>query len=915
MRYYYKDKGWYYFCFDYNKALVEELKNRLKALFNPANNEWYLKPELWNLPYIKEFLETYGFIEGYPERKREVELASFPELLNYEEVRLLTEDLGLKRTPRNYQVEGITYMINHGNCINGCDVGLGKAQPLDMKIPTPKGLVNFGELKSGDFVFGSNGYPQKIEAIYPQGVKDCYKVFFTDGSSVECCDEHLWSVRAWKQTNPLQVITLKEIMKSPLRGKSCNKTREKGRESKGYWKWKLPIIENPVDFEERNILFDPYTLGFLIGDGCLRRNPSVACADKEILSYLKFPEGCILKKTGDGVDYNIIDLISSRRNRVKEILKQYNLMDKYSYEKEIPEDYIYNKKEIRLAVLQGILDSDGYVSKTGLIEFACTSRKLVEQVGFIAKSLGGVHNPIRSKDSHYINPEGKRIECRTHYRIGINLPKNIIPCKLKRKKDLLINSKKISPNRSICKIEYIGKKEMQCIKVANSDALYVCGEDFLLTHNTGQTIVYAELLDLFPCIVVCPSSVKSGWKKEWGLWNPDRSISIIEASKKKKDFTADVIIINYELLGVSFPYKNKKGEMKKRVEIKFPELLQREYFALISDEIHVLKNPKAIKSKAFKLLAKNIDRVIGLSGTLILNRPSELQNILQLLNRYNDIFPDWEYFYYRYCNMKITEYGRDNSSSCNIQELYEILNHYCYFRKEKREVLTELPPIVEQVIELELSNKGEYKKAEKDFITYLDKVDPEKIEKALRAETLVKLSSLFQLAITGKMKGIVEYIEEWLEANEDEKLIVFGIHKTPLNELADLFKGSCLITGELSGPQKEKEKEAFIQDANRRVLFANIDCIGTGVDGLQKVCSNGFFIELPVKPSLLVQAIGRLERMGQKNSINISYLLALNTIDMKIWEVLKEKKNITDTVIKGYEDDVSLNLLKTYKYG
>ena len=97
-------------------------------------------------------------------------------------------------------------------------------------------------------------------------------------------------------------------------------------------------------------------------------------------------------------------------------------------------------------------------------------------------------------------------------------------------------------------------------------------------------------------------------------------------------------------------------------------------------------------------------------------------------------------------------------------------------------------------------------------------------------------------------------------------------------------------------------------------MFANIDCIGTGVDGLQKVCSNGFFIELPVKPSLLVQAIGRLERMGQKNSINISYLLALNTIDMKIWEVLKEKKNITDTVIKGYEDDVSLNLLKTYKY-
>lgn len=915
MNYYYKDRGWYYFGFDYDKALVGELKNRLKAQYNPANNEWYLKPELWNLTYINEFLEEHGFVENYPKRKREIELIPSSELLSYKEVKLLSEALGFKKVPRNYQIEGITYMINHGNCINGCDVGLGKAQPLDMKIPTPKGLVNFGELKSGDFVFGSNGYPQKIEAIYPQGVKDCYKVFFTDGSSVECCDEHLWSVRAWKQTNPLQVITLKEIMKNPLRGKPCNKTREKGHESKGYWKWKLPIIENPVDFEERNILFDPYTLGFLIGDGCLRRNPSVACADKEILSYLKFPEGCVLKKTGDGVDYRIIDSVNSRRNRVKEILKQYNLMDKYSYEKEIPEDYIYNKKEIRLAVLQGILDSDGYISKTGLIEFACTSKKLVEQVGFIVKSLGGVHNPIRSKNSHYINPEGKRIECRTHYRIGINLPKNIIPCKLKRKKDLLINSKKISPNRSICKIEYIGKKEMQCIKVANPDALYVCGEDFLLTHNTLQTIFYIELLDLFPCIIVCPSSVKTGWKKEWESINPNRSISVIEASKKKKDFTTDVIVVNYDLLGVSFPYVTKKGEKKRRVELKFPEFLQREYLAMVADEIHILKNAKAIRSKAFKLLSKNIDRIIGLSGTLIMNRPSELQNILQLLGRYNDIFPDWEYFYYRYCNMKITEFGRDSSSSCNIQELYEILNHYCYFRKEKREVLTELPPIIEQVIEIDLSNKKSYEKAEEDFITYLDKVDPDKIERALRAETLVKLSSLFQLTIEGKLKGIETYIEEWLEANEDEKLIVFGIHKDPLSKLIEKFKESCLITGEISASQKEKEKALFINDPSKKILFANIDCIGTGVDGLQKVCSNGIFIELPIKPSLLVQAIGRLERMGQKNSINISYLLALNSIDIKIWEVLKEKKNIVDIVVKGYEDDVSLNLLKTYKHG
>lgn len=554
-RYFYKEKNWYYFGFEYNKSLINELERHLKAKYNPANKEFYLQVELWNLSSVQKFIEENGFVERKPIREREVLLSPFPTLITEEDIEILLPELNPNYSLRNYQCEGVSYLINHGNCINGCSAGLGK---------------------------------------------------------------------------------------------------------------------------------------------------------------------------------------------------------------------------------------------------------------------------------------------------------------------------------------------------------------------TRTTIFFAEFLNLFPCIIVCPATVKSGWEREWNTLFPNRSVSVI-GTAKKKNWDADVTIINYDLIGSSSYYMSKKGERKRRVELKFPEFQQREYKLIVADEIHLLKNSKAIRSKAFSLLSKNIERIIGLSGTLIMNRPAELQNILRLIKRYDDIFPDWEYFYYRYCNMKITEYGRDTSFASNIDELFEVLSHYCYFRKEKRDVLTELPPIIEQVVEMGISNKKAYKQAEENFIDYLEAIDIDKIEAALKAETLVQLNTLFSLSVNGKLKEMEQYITEWLEANEDEKLLVFGTHKAPLELLASKIGESCLITGDLSLVQKEKEKNSFIQNKDKRVLFANIQCIGTGVDGLQEVCSNGMFIELPMRPSDLEQAIGRLERMGQKSCINIYYLLSPETIDMKLWQVLSDKKTISDRVIKGYDDDVSLGLLKKYR--
>lgn len=432
--------------------------------------------------------------------------------------------------------------------------------------------------------------------------------------------------------------------------------------------------------------------------------------------------------------------------------------------------------------------------------------------------------------------------------------------------------------------------------------------------KTKMAIFYAEMLDLFPCMVVCPASVKSGWLREWKETNPDRRVSVISTSSPPEDFEADVIVINYDILGKRVTKENGKTSL----EIRLDGMKKKSFSLVIADEIHFLKNRKSIRSKSFKKLAHKVPSVIGLTGTLIMNRPAELLNILMLIERIKEIAPDDQYHHYffeRYCNMKETNFGMDISGASNIKELNRLLKECCYFQVSKRDALKELPPISENVVECEITNKRAYKKAKGDLLQFIeDKFkDEEKVEKAARAEFLVKLSTLKQLSLEGKIKAIKKWVEEWLEANEEEKLLVFASQSAILTKIAEEFKEGLLITGSTTTKKRDEILQKFTLEKNKRVLFANIGCLGTGVDGLQKVCSNMAILELPPRPSDLVQVIGRLERSGQENPVTIQYLLSPETIDQDLWEMLKGKKDVTDMLNKGFQDDTSLMILQKYK--
>lgn len=432
--------------------------------------------------------------------------------------------------------------------------------------------------------------------------------------------------------------------------------------------------------------------------------------------------------------------------------------------------------------------------------------------------------------------------------------------------------------------------------------------------KTKMAIFYAEMLDLFPCMVVCPASVKSGWLREWKETNPNRRVSIISTSSPLEDFEADVIVINYDILGKRVTKENGKTSL----EIRLDGMKKKSFSLVIADEIHFLKNRKSIRSKSFKKLIHKVPSVIGLTGTLIMNRPAELLNILMLIERIKEIAPNDQYHHYffeRYCNMKETNFGMDISGASNIKELNRLLKECCYFQVSKRDALKELPPISENVVECEITNKRAYKKAKGDLLQFIeDKFkDEEKVEKAARAEFLVKLSTLKQLSLEGKEKFIKKWVEEWMEANEEEKLLVFASQSTILTKIAEEFKEGLLITGGTTIKKRDEILQRFFLQKESRVLFANIGCLGTGVDGLQKVCSNMAILELPPRPSDLVQVIGRLERSGQENPVTIQYLLSPETIDQDLWEMLKGKKDVTDMLNKGFQDDTSLMILQKYK--
>jgi phosphate starvation-inducible protein PhoH and related proteins len=364
----------------------------------------------------------------------------------------------------------------------------GRSQPLDSLLMTPRGWRQMGEIQIGDKVIGSNGKATEVIGVFPQGKKQVYRLTMTDGATTLACSEHLWQVKTLedkRRDKPARVLETQEIIGNFRRNNQ--------------YRYELPMISEPVYFDYKEVPLEPYALGLLLGDGCItgKTSPSFCTKDAELVSSLELSLAGMnlsLKRKTE------IDLVISKApkpgsggsspNFLTRTLRELNLLGTGSSTKFIPENYLYNSAEIRTALLQGLLDSDGgpvtQKGRTCRIHYSTTSEKLKNDVIFLVQSLGGVAN-WRKRKAEGRNPgfaNGRPVLYRNDaYILDIRLPENIKPFRLERKAKIYDKFGGGRPMRFIKNIEYVGEMETQCISVSAIDSLYLT-DDFILTHNT-----------------------------------------------------------------------------------------------------------------------------------------------------------------------------------------------------------------------------------------------------------------------------------------------------------------------------------------------------------------------------------------------------------------------------------------------
>jgi SWI/SNF-related matrix-associated actin-dependent regulator 1 of chromatin subfamily A len=282
-----------------------------------------------------------------------------------------------------------------------------------------------------------------------------------------------------------------------------------------------------------------------------------------------------------------------------------------------------------------------------------------------------------------------------------------------------------------------------------------------------------------------------------------------------------------------------------------------------------------------------------------MNKPVELWNLLLLIDREGCVANDWMQFVTKYCGGYKGKFGWVTDGATNTFQLNQLLRDNCYIRREKRDVLKELPATTKQILNCNITNKKKYQRAVDDFIEFIrQEQGEEKAEKAQEAEHLVAIGQMRKLTIEGKLKAVEQYLKDWKEA-DNGKLVIFGLHREQLDYLSNKFN-SKLIAGGVSSKMKSELIEDF-QKNDDIFIFGNMESMGTGVDGLQYVCSNMLITELPWRPSDLDQAIGRLDRSGQEVPVTITFMLAEGTIDTDMWDMLAEKELVTEAVNKGID--------------
>lgn len=400
-------------------------------------------------------------------------------------------------------------------------------------------------------------------------------------------------------------------------------------------------------------------------------------------------------------------------------------------------------------------------------------------------------------------------------------------------------------------------------------------DDMGLGKTVQAICIAAYYRNEWPLLVVAPSSVRFTWAEAFRRWLPSVSPDSINVVVKAKDNMRSglVNIVSYDLL----------NRMDK------PQLAN-PFNVLIMDESHFLKNIKTARCKAALPLLKAAKRVILLSGTPAMSRPSELYT--QILAVRPTLFPRFHEFGMRYCNAKQMTWGWDYSGSSNLGELKLLLEECLMLRRLKSEVLSQLPSKQRKVVTVTIDGvNGRIKAALSVAAKELAQTQHSKIKEK---EALLVY---YNHTAEAKTQAIMEYIMDMLECGR-EKFLVFAHHKLVLdhitNELGNKNIRYIRIDGATPSAERQQLCEEFQYSSKSCVAVLSITAANMGLT--LHSAALVVFAELFWNPGVLIQAEDRVHRIGQTTSVDIHYLVAKGTADDHLWPMIQKKMNVLEQV-------------------
>ena len=393
--------------------------------------------------------------------------------------------------------------------------------------------------------------------------------------------------------------------------------------------------------------------------------------------------------------------------------------------------------------------------------------------------------------------------------------------------------------------------------------------------KTVEALASLEADGAYPAIVICPASMKLIWEREASHWLPHRSVAVI-SGRLPVPPTAEIAILNYEIVAA-----HREALARRRPR------------AIVVDESHYCKNPRAKRTQAVRALAASVtpDGLrLALTGTPVLNHADELIAQLRVIDRLSD-FGSGARFSNRFRGMRSEE------------RLHWHLRRVCFVRRLKSEVLPQLPAKRQVVVPVALTNTDEYKLAERDVIEWL-RTQPldlselnARIATTLRAERLAQLGLLQRLAARGKLAAALAWIDDFLASGEP--LVVFARHVEVQQAVVDRFGagGAVHLLGSDSPNARQAAIDAFQSESGPQLIVCATRVAAQGITLTR--ASNVCFLELEWTPAMHDQAEDRCHRIGQRDAVTAWYLLAAGTIDETMSRLIERKRATIAAVTDG----------------